>query len=72
MKEEYIPAADVAPVVHGEWVEHEIFPSKGNVDMWQSALCNKCHRYHTTPYSYYFYHYDFCPFCGERMDGDLI
>jgi ribosomal protein S27AE len=63
------PAADVRENVKGEWIDKEIFPAKGNVDMLQSALCPKCGRYHTTPYSYYFTNYEFCPRCGAKMGG---
>lgn len=63
-----VPAADVAPVVKGEWEEYEIFTTKGNVDMLQSAFCPKCQKYHTTPYSYYLTKYNFCPNCGAKME----
>jgi len=63
-----IPAADVRENVRGEWIDKEVFTAKGNVDMLQSALCPKCGRYHTTPYSYYFTNYEFCPRCGAKME----
>ena len=62
-----IPAADVKPVVRGKWEEREVFTAKGNVDMLQSAFCPVCKRYHTTPYSYYFTVYNYCPNCGADM-----
>lgn len=34
---------------------------------WQSARCSNCNLYHTTPYSYYFDNYKYCPNCGARM-----
>lgn len=64
-----IPAADVKPVVRGKWEEREVFAAKGNVDMLQSAFCPVCKRYHTTPYSYFFTVYAFCPNCGADMRG---
>lgn len=64
-----IPTADVKPVVHGEWIEKEVFDASGDAVMLQSAVCNKCNRYHTTPYSYYFDNYNFCPHCGADMRG---
>lgn len=52
-----IPAADVAPVVHGVWVRvHKIDPISG-------YRCSKCRRivgFDLTPY---------CPNCGAKMDG---
>lgn len=52
-----IPAADVAPVVHGVWVcVHKIDPISG-------YRCSKCRRrvgFDITPY---------CPNCGAKMDG---
>ena len=53
-----IPAADVAPVVHGRWVTHYrsgTTVAEGYVstccDMWNSRKS------------------DYCPNCGEKMDG---
>ena len=65
-----IPAADVRPVVRGEWEQKEVFEANGNVDELQSAFCPVCQRYHTTPYTYYFTHYNFCPNCGAEMRGE--
>lgn len=66
-----VSSADVAEVKHGEWIEKETFYDE-NADVisdWQSARCSVCNTYHTTPYSYYFTDYNFCPNCGARMDG---
>lgn len=62
-----VPAADVRENVRGKWIEKEVFMANGNVDMLQSAFCPNCKRYHTTPYSYYFTNYAFCPHCGAQM-----
>ena len=64
-----LPAVDAVEVKHGRWEEREVFAAKGNVDMLQSAFCTVCQKYHTTPYSYYFTIYNFCPWCGAKMDG---
>jgi len=64
----YIPAADVRENVKAEWIDREVFTANGNVDMLQSAFCPNCKRYHTTPYSYYFTNYEFCPNCGAKME----
>ena len=54
----FYPAADVAPVVHGEWIEH------GN---WWGHIeynCSACNG-QTFDAS----EFDFCPHCGAKMDG---
>ena len=62
---EAIPAADVAPVVHGRWVS---VPHK------LARVCSACNR--DEPYKFAdidaidAYVYDYCPNCGARMDGD--
>ena len=52
---ERIPAADVAPVVHGRWVPN-------CVDSPAFFVCDQCNTvwYNDTK---------FCPDCGARMDG---
>lgn len=54
---DYIPAADVAPVVHGRWIPCKYATSE-NED------CSNC-GYST----YYGNEYDYCPNCGAKMDG---
>ena len=57
-------------VEHGEWLEKEhVSPIDGinPIEEWQSARCSVCGKYHTTPYMYYFYDFDFCPSCGADM-----
>ena len=51
---ENIPAADVAPVVHGRWV----FGGDGCV------ICSKCNEEESNDN-----HRNFCPNCGAKMDG---
>lgn len=56
----------------GEWLEREVH-EKGvceDIEEWQSAKCSVCGRYHTTPYTYYFSDYNFCPNCGADMRED--
>jgi hypothetical protein len=50
----------------GEWLEKEVISDKV-IEEWQSARCSVCDGYHTTPYMYYFSHYEYCPNCGHRM-----
>lgn len=59
-----LPAADVAPVVHGRWV---------SVPYKLARVCSVCNR--DEPYKFAFADidadlYDYCPNCGARMDGD--
>ena len=53
------PAADVAPVVHGDWILRHI----GAGHYWECSVC------HTNPCIYVTEHTKFCPNCGARMDG---
>lgn len=51
---EKLPAADVAPVVHGRKIED------GDIGcFWLCSLCGEC-----LPYGA-----NYCPNCGARMDG---
>lgn len=34
----------------------------------QYAYCPICHKYHTTPYMYYFDYFNYCPNCGAKME----
>ena len=54
----------------GKWEEKEVariddLEAKDIIAEWQSAKCNVCGKYHTTPYMYYFDNYNFCPNCGS-------
>lgn len=54
---EALPAADVAPVVHGLWVEH--------LDEMECSGCKRQWNYcdnDTNTFNY-------CPNCGAKMDG---
>lgn len=54
------PAADVAPVRHGEW----LLRHKGYGHYWECSAC------HTNPSIYVTKDTKFCPNCGAKMDGD--
>ena len=60
-----IPAADVAPVVHGYWVEIKgmappEYHGKHKCSVCgEKALCKKMHEVLS----------DYCPHCGAKMDG---
>lgn len=51
-----IPAADVAPVVHGRWIDNGIPGS-------MLSGCSVC-GFTCGAYSFFY-----CPHCGARMDG---
>lgn len=52
-----IPAADVAPVVHGEWVDAR--------DDTYDYICSLC----DTRFPAWLEDWDYCPNCGARMNG---
>lgn len=53
-----LPAADVAPVRHGEWQEiNGIFS------------CSRCG--YSFEHEGYIPFFNYCPNCGARMDGDV-
>lgn len=52
-----IPTADVAPVVHGEWVEGVDGMTCPNCFAYWNYCDNDCERF------------DCCPSCGAKMDG---
>lgn len=56
-----IPAADVAPVVHGYFV-HDGPRSAHGVDWWHCSNCGRLASGVET-------HFDYCPWCGARMDA---
>lgn len=59
-----IPAGtivDVAPVVHGRWLEVGYVCGEGEFE------CSACHK---TEWRATISRFNWCPFCGARMDGD--
>lgn len=52
-----ILAAEVAPVVHGEWIP---FHSEAAGDIQYCSACDVGYPHRT----------DFCPHCGAKMDGE--
>lgn len=55
-----IPAADVAPVVHGYWIDNG-----ANGYKW-AFICSRCGYVDGHPFDD---RHNFCPSCGARMDG---
>lgn len=54
---EQLPAADVAPVVHGVWV---CVNKKDPISGYRCSKCGHIVGFDLTPY---------CPNCGKKMDG---
>lgn len=54
----------------GEWIEKEVYNIENTmIEQMQSASCSVCGKIHTTPFSYYFDNFNYCPSCGARMKG---
>lgn len=61
-----LPAVDVKPVKHGQWIcefYNDVF------DVYQ-ADCSACKRESTNKYDKVSESYEYCPHCGARMDGE--
>lgn len=56
---EKLPAADVAPVVHGKWVFEDV-----------GLICSNCGMDAPTEGDYRQVRSSYCPCCGARMDGE--
>jgi hypothetical protein len=72
-----VPAADVAPVVHGEWeIVSESYRLFDDYDESYSVKCPFCERTYYVPFefeeekmiAYAREHYPYCH-CGAKMDG---
>lgn len=65
------PDCPLIEVPKGKWLEREVHETEDfyDIEEWQSAKCSVCGRYHTTPYLYYFQHYNYCPGCGAEMEN---
>ncbi len=71
LEKDYIPAADVEPVKHGEW--NDLYGD------YKIAKCSKCgEEYEVSDtgtallmlFKAFKDYYKFCPRCGARMDGE--
>lgn len=60
-----VPAANVAPVVHGEWVRYKEpqNPYRGNGTSYKCSVCGRTAGHHQVKL------YKYCPKCGAKMDG---
>ena len=63
-----IPAADVAPVVHGRWDNipntYMLVASKYGSYSGNATTCSVCHEVNPNAYKT-----NYCPNCGAKMDG---
>lgn len=57
-----LPVADVASVVHGEWIEQVKIARKSNINPLYYYQCSLCGVYLAKRANY-------CPNCGAKMDG---
>lgn len=57
---EYTPAADVAPVVHGRWIEQEKYTFG---IMYDCSICENRILDNGHPWNY-------CPNCGAKMESE--
>ena len=55
-----MPAADVAPVVHGRWAEEK---TEGGFHIWRCSRCGRGMNDNPEGIDLYCYH------CGAKMDG---
>ena len=60
------PAADVAPVVHGRWIETV---QENGCAEWTEFRCSVCGAVFDGN-DYLFYEWKGCPVCLTRMDGE--
>lgn len=60
------PAADVAPVVHGEWLRTD--DDWNSLTTIQCSLCNEEWCFETDD-DVSLLNYKYCPNCGAKMDG---
>ena len=61
-----LPAADVAEVVHGEWLRHD--DDWDSLTTIQCSLCSEEWCFETDD-DVSLLNYKYCPNCGARMDG---
>lgn len=60
-----IPAADVAPVVHGRW-EHSRYEDCS--EQFELVKCSQC-NHEAYAMAFYVRGGNYCPNCGAKMDG---
>lgn len=63
-----IPAADVAQVVHGQWV-HSRYEDCS--EQFELVKCSQC-SHEAYAIAFYVRNGNYCPNCGAKMDGSKI
>ena len=61
-----VPAADVAPVVHGKWLHSGCEECSGL----EVVKCSEC-NHEAFAIALYVCNGNYCPSCGARMDGGV-
>ena len=56
------PTADVQEVKHAKWITCGFFDD--------FVICSNCKKHKMPIFSLSDYIYNFCPYCGARMDGE--
>lgn len=64
-----MPAADVAPVVHGKWVKEPPYKSIGG-EYLKALICSKCNSFFVSDGNKPWQMHNYCPNCGAKMDGE--
>ena len=66
-----LPSADVTPVVHGKWIDHDGNKVQLNEhgETCGTCFCSRCGEWLVASDEYAVKGY-FCPNCGARMDGE--
>ncbi len=62
---ENIPAADVAPVVHGRWIHSRYEDCSEQFEIVKCSQCN----HEAYAMAFYVRGGNYCPNCGAKMDG---
>ena len=60
-----IPAADVAPVVHGRWIHSRYEDCSEQFELVKCSQCN----HEAYAMAIYVHDGNYCPNCGAKMDG---
>lgn len=62
---EALPAADVAPVVHGRWIHSRYEDCSEQFELVKCSNCN----HEAYAMAFYVRGGNYCPACGAKMDG---
>lgn len=63
---EALPAADVAPVVHGRWIHSRYEDCSEQFELVKCSQCN----HEAYAMALYVHGGNYCPNCGAKMDGE--